>query len=149
MKYIHREMQRKGVTLTLLWEEYKEEHPDGFMFTQFCKRYRDFRKQNNVYMHKVYKAGERVMIDWAGLTMSYTDKYEVTHIVYIFVATLPASSYMYVVTIHGYAGAFVDYCSCKRIRVFPRHTKNSDAGSYPYRHNKFKLLRPKRKPNIR
>jgi len=96
VEYIHREMKKKGVTLTLLWEEYKEANPDGFMFTQFCKRYRDFRKQNDVYMRKVYKAGECVMVDWAGLTMSFTDKYGELHIVYIFVAVLPASAYLYV-----------------------------------------------------
>jgi len=96
VEYIHREMKKKGVTLTLLWEEYKEAHPDGFMFTQFCKRYRDFRKQNDIYMRKVYKAGERVMVDWAGLTMSFTDKFGELHIVYVFVASLPASAYLYV-----------------------------------------------------
>ena len=38
LEYIHKEMQLKGVTLTLLWEEYKEQNPAGLMFTQFCKR---------------------------------------------------------------------------------------------------------------
>jgi len=56
MEYVHREMQKKGVTLTLLWEEYKTEHADGLMLTQFCDRYRAFRKSNDVYMRKIYKA---------------------------------------------------------------------------------------------
>jgi len=71
LKNIHREMQRKGVTLTLLWEEYRTAHPNGLMYTQFCQRYRDFRKQNDVYMRKQYKAGERLETDWAGLTLPY------------------------------------------------------------------------------
>ena len=96
LEYIHREMQKKGITLTLLWEEYKTEHPDGLMLTQFCERYRMFRKLNDVYMRKIYKAGERVTVDWAGLTMSYTDKTGKTYTVFVFVAVLPASSYMYV-----------------------------------------------------
>lgn len=29
MPYIHRELRRKGVTLQLLWEEYKRQYPDG------------------------------------------------------------------------------------------------------------------------
>ena len=95
MEYIHREMQKKGVTLTLLWEEYKTENPDGLMFTQFCKRYRTFRKLNDVYMRKIYKAGERVMVDWAGDTMSYTDGSGQEREVFMFVAALPASSYLY------------------------------------------------------
>jgi transposase len=96
LEYIHREMQKKGLTLQLLWEEYKSEHPDGYMYTQFCDRYRAFRKQNDVYMRKVYKAGERAMVDWAGLTMSYVDKYGEVHLAYIFTAVLPASGYLYV-----------------------------------------------------
>ena len=96
MEYIHKEMQKKGLTLTLLWEEYKTENPDGLMLTQFCERYRTFRKQNDVYMRKNYKAGERVMVDWAGLTMSYTDEHGEERPAYIFAAVLPASSYMYV-----------------------------------------------------
>ena len=96
MEYVHREMQRSGVTLTLLWEEYKTEHADGLMFTQFCARYRAFRKTNDVYMRKVYKAGERLMVDWAGETMRYTDAAGEEQKVYLFVATLPASSYMFV-----------------------------------------------------
>ena len=96
MEYIHKEMQKKGLTLTLLWEEYKTENPDGLMLTQFCERYRTFRKQNDVYMRKNYKAGERVMVDWVGLTMSYTDEHGEVRPAYIFAAVLPASSYMYV-----------------------------------------------------
>ena len=92
LENIHREMQRKGVTLTLLWEEYKTAHSDGLMYTQFCQRYRDFRKQNDVYMRKQYKAGERLETDWAGLTLPYGEGQKA----YFFVAALPASACLYV-----------------------------------------------------
>jgi transposase len=95
LAYINREMKKKGVTLFLLWEEYKEQYPQGFMYTQFCKKYRDYRKHNNVYLRKVYKAGERMLVDWAGLTMSYTDEQGKEKKAYLFVAVLPASSYGY------------------------------------------------------
>ena len=36
-QHIHKELKRKGVTLQLLWEEYKELHPDGYQSTQFCE----------------------------------------------------------------------------------------------------------------
>src|SRR5699024_7739444 len=39
---VHRELKRKGVTLFLLWEEYKVECPQGFHYSWFCKHYRDF-----------------------------------------------------------------------------------------------------------
>jgi transposase len=95
LEYIHREMRKKGVTLTLLWEEYKQAHPAGLMLSQFCERYRKFRKQNEVYLRKSYKAGERMLVDWAGLTMQYTDKEGQPVKAYLFVAVLPASSYLY------------------------------------------------------
>ena len=39
---IHRELRGKGVTLTLLWHEYKAVHPEGLQYSQFCERYRAF-----------------------------------------------------------------------------------------------------------
>ena len=41
--HVHTELRRKGVTLSLLWQEYKAEHPDGIQYSQFCERYRAFR----------------------------------------------------------------------------------------------------------
>ena len=94
LEYIDRELKKKGVTLYLLWEEYKQEHPEGYMYTQFCARYREYRKKNAVYMRKVYKAGERALVDWAGQTMKYWEG-GAEKTAYIFVATLPASSFLY------------------------------------------------------
>jgi len=94
-EYIDREMKRKGVTLFLLWEEYRMENPSGCMYTQFCTKYREYRKENSVYMRKVYKAGERMLVDWAGLTMKYSSGDGIDKTAYIFVAILPASSLLY------------------------------------------------------
>ena len=93
--YIDREIKKKGVTLFLLWEEYKLSNPSGCMYTQFCTKYREYRKKNSVYMRKVYKAGERMMVDWAGLTIKYLDESKNEKAAYIFVAVLPASSFLY------------------------------------------------------
>ena len=94
MKQIFYEMKKKNVTLMLLWEEYKEKHPDGIMYTQFCERYKKFKKENQLTMHKEHKAGEEVETDWAGDTMSYVNPKTGEKVtVYIFVAVLPASSY--------------------------------------------------------
>jgi transposase len=88
------EMKKKHVTLMLLWEEYKEKHPDGIMYTQFCERYRKFKKDNQISLRKEHKAGEEMEVDWAGDTMSYVDPSTGEIITaYIFVAVLPASAY--------------------------------------------------------
>jgi len=97
MEYVFFEMKKKHVTLMLLWEEYKEKHPDGIMYTQFCERYRRFKKTNQLTMHIEHKAGEEVQVDWAGNAMSYVEP-ETGEIkpAYVFVAVLPASAYPFV-----------------------------------------------------
>ena len=37
---VHRELRGKGVTLALLWQEYKAAHPEGMQYSWFCKPYR-------------------------------------------------------------------------------------------------------------
>jgi transposase len=94
MNYIFCEMKKKNVTLMLLWEEYKENHSNGIMYTQFCERYRSLKKNNKLSMHKEHKAGEEVEVDWAGSTMSYAEPGTgEIKTAYIFVAVLPASAY--------------------------------------------------------
>lgn len=97
MEYVFHEMKKKNVTLLVLWEEYKEKHPDGIMYTQFCDRYRKFKKLNNISLRKEHKTGKEIEVDWAGTTMSYMDpptwKEQTAD---IFVAVLPASGYSFV-----------------------------------------------------
>ena len=38
--HVHRELRRKGVTLALLWEEYRAVHPDGYGYSRFPERRR-------------------------------------------------------------------------------------------------------------
>jgi hypothetical protein len=37
--YIHQELRRQGVTLQLLWEEYRQSHPQGYSYSRFCELY--------------------------------------------------------------------------------------------------------------
>lgn len=97
MEYVFNELKRKNVTRMLLWEEYKEKHPDGIMYTQFCDRYQKFKDYNQITMHKEHKAGEEMEVDWAGSRISYTDsETKEPRQANIFVAVLPASSYPFV-----------------------------------------------------
>jgi len=97
MESVFYEMKKTCVTLMLLWEEYKEKHPDGIMYTQFCDRYRKFKNNNKITMHIEHKAGEEMQVDWAGQTMPYVEPATgETKPAYIFVAVLPASAYPFV-----------------------------------------------------
>ncbi len=97
LEYIFYEMKKKSVTLMLLWEEFKEKHADGIMYTQFCERYRNFKKNNQITMRIEHKAGEEVQVDWAGQTIPYTDP-DTGEIkaASVFVVVLPASAYPFV-----------------------------------------------------
>lgn len=100
-EYIHREMQKSGVTLNLLWMEYCETcQANGeipYQLTQFKKYYRDYTAKTNATMHLNHRSGEILQVDWAGDTASVidTDTGEIIP-AYVFVATLPYSGYAYV-----------------------------------------------------
>jgi transposase len=91
------ELQRKGVTRMLLWQEYLEEYPDGYSYSQFCERYRKWQKAaEKTTMRKPKKAGEEVEVDYAGLTVPVTNpETGETHEMQIFVGVLGASGYIY------------------------------------------------------
>lgn len=94
---LHRELARKGVTLQLLWLEYKAEHPEGLQYTQFCERYRRWRRKADVVLRQEHKAGEKLFVDFAGQTVPIVDRTtgEVRE-ASIFVAVLGCSNYTYV-----------------------------------------------------
>ena len=96
-RYVHQELRRKGVTLMLLWREYKEAHPDdGYQYSRYCELYEDFEKKLDVVMRQVHRAGEKVFVDWSGDGIPITDpatgeEWEAD----LFVAVLGASNYTY------------------------------------------------------
>ncbi len=97
MQELHQQLRRKGVTLQLLWEEYRRDHPDGYAYTQFCEYYKRFRSQLEPSLRQEYKAGERMFVDWAGLTIPWIDAASTQpRPAYLFVAVLGASNYTFV-----------------------------------------------------
>lgn len=94
--WVHQELKRKGVTLQLLWEEYKTDHPDGYQSTQFCEYYNKWKRKLNVSLRQTYKAGEKLFVDYAGQTVSIRDRYTgKERKAQVFVAVLGASNYTY------------------------------------------------------
>ena len=93
---VHRELRRKGVTLALLWQEYKEAHPQGMQYSWFCKLYRAWTAKLDVVMRQEHRVGEKLFVDYAGQTVPVVnrDTGELRE-AQIFVAVLGASSYTY------------------------------------------------------
>ena len=94
--YIHAQLRRKSVTLMLLWQEYKAQYPEGYQYSQFCHRYRQWVGQLDPVLRQHYKAGEKLFVDYAGQTVPVIDrKSDKIREAQIFVATLGASNYTY------------------------------------------------------
>lgn len=99
--YIHKELSKKGVTLTLLWNEYCERcRANGaipYRSTQFCDKYRRWAKVTKATMRINHKPGETMQVDWAGGTIPYYDSVTGEEFkAYLFVAVLPCSGIIYV-----------------------------------------------------
>jgi len=94
--HIHAELKRKGVTLTLLWEEYSAQYPSGYQYSRFCDLYRDWAGKLTTSMRQLHKAGEKMFVDYAGHTLPIVNRTtgEIRE-AQIFVAVLGASSYTF------------------------------------------------------
>jgi transposase len=94
--YIHNELRRKGVTLALLWQEYKAQDPAGYQYSQFCYRYRQWAKKIDPVMRQEHRAGEKLFVDYAGMTVPVYDRQGAEkREAQIFVAVLGASNYCF------------------------------------------------------
>ncbi len=93
---IHLELKGKGVTRSLLWQEYRERHPGGYGLSRFCELYRAWKKQLEVSLRQDYFGGERLFVDYAGETVDVVDpRSGEARAAQIFVAVLGASNYTY------------------------------------------------------
>ncbi len=94
--HVHTELRRKGVTLSLLWQEYKAEHPDGLQYSWFCQRYRTWSARVDLVMRQTHRAGEKLFVDYAGHSVAVVQRNtgEVRE-AQIFVAVLGASNYTF------------------------------------------------------
>ncbi len=94
--WIHRELRRTAVTLELLHLEYLSAHPDGFRYTAFCDRYRQWLDRQGLVMRQVHKAGEKGFIDYSGKRPHFIDPTTGERVdVELFVAVLGASNLTY------------------------------------------------------
>jgi transposase len=97
LRYVHEELRRKGVTLQLLWQEYKEDHPDdGYQYSQFCELHRTYTGKLDLVLRQEHRAGEKMFVDFSGDGFALIDASTGEIIrAELFVAVLGASSYTY------------------------------------------------------
>ena len=123
-EWVQREMGRRGVTMTLLWNEYAERAVlagrTPYMYSSFCHRHQRWVDANpEVAMHIEWRPGEWCQVDWCGDTMRVCDP-DTGELLkaYVFVADLPFSAYIYAEAfyrmderawVEGHVHAFADF----------------------------------------
>jgi len=94
--YVHHELRRPGVTLMLLWEEYRQREPDGYRYSRWCELFRAWESRLSPTMRQAHPAGERMFVDYAGQTVDLIDgSTGEIRPAQIFVAVMGASNYTY------------------------------------------------------
>jgi transposase len=94
---VHRELKRKHVTLSILWDEYIAQEPEGYRYSRFCELYRGWAGKLSVTMRQGHAGGEKLFVDYAGDTVPVVVDRLTGEIrpAWIFVAVLGASSFTY------------------------------------------------------
>jgi len=109
--YFCGELRRTGVTRWLLWSEYRQNHPGGYCYSQFCKHLQDLGQARNLTMANLpHPPGEQTYIDFAGKYAEYVDPATgQIHRVPVLVLTLGHSQYSYVEAIESQKGEDLVY----------------------------------------
>lgn len=63
---MHEQLRPKGVTLQLLWQEYRRDHPDGYRYSRFCELYDQWAKTLDPVLRQSHQPGQKLFVDWAG-----------------------------------------------------------------------------------
>ena len=93
---LHQELKRPGVTLQLLWTEYRAAHPTGYAYSHFCDRYRRWARVLKPSMRQIHRAGEKMFLDFSGKRPSLVDATTGALVpVELFVGVLGASGLIY------------------------------------------------------
>ena len=130
---VHRELKRKHVTLSIVWEEYIAASPDGYRYSRFCELYRAWEGRLSVTMRQSHPAGDKLFVDYAGdgVPVVIDRLTGERRSAQIFVAVLGASSFTYAQAtwtqgladwISGHAGAFQAIAGVPALLV-PDNTK--------------------------
>ena len=65
--------QHRHLTLQLVWEEYRQVHPEGYGYSRFCELYGRWLRKQDVVLRQNHKPGEKGFVDWAGRTIPIQD----------------------------------------------------------------------------
>ena len=136
-----RELKRVGVTIQQIWEEYRQEQPDGYSYSQFCYHFQVWRDGDEVTMHIEHKVGDKLFVDFAGKKLTVSERHgggrrEVES----FVAVLGASQLGYLEAVEtqqkadliAASGGALDYIGGVPAAIVPDCLKSAVTKADPY-----------------
>ena len=91
---VEKDLSGRGVTLMLLWTEWRETHPDGMSYPTWCRRFREWRPRRDATMRQNRRPGERLIVDCAGMTIPIMID-GIEHEAQVFVASMGVSGRLY------------------------------------------------------
>jgi transposase len=98
--YWIKELRKTGVTRQILWQEYRDDYPEGFGYSQFCDRTRQHIQRKDLTISMTHNPGEKVMVDFAGSRFPWYDSYTgELCFAEVLVAVLPHSQYTFAIVL--------------------------------------------------
>jgi transposase len=94
--HLTRELKRPGVTMMILWDEYRETWPEGYGYSRFCDLLRGFQQRLSPVMRQHHVAGDKLFVDYSGKRLGIVNPATgEVRMAEIFVAVLGASNYTF------------------------------------------------------
>ena len=145
-----RELKRPGVTMTILWEEYREVHSEGYGYSRFCDLLRGFERRLTPVMRQHHVAGEKAFVDYSGKRIGIADPTtgEIRE-AEIFVGVLGASNLTYAEATWTQAIAGLDRRACAHVPLLRRRAEAAGSRQSEERGSQGLLLRPRDQPHLR
>jgi transposase len=141
-----KELEKPGVTLKTLWEEYLELKPDGYCYAQYCTHFVEYRKRLSATMHFTHIPGEKLEIDFAGSKLPYIDftTGEIIHCP-VLVCVLPFSGYTYVEALANASqeNLFLSLNRCLQfLGGVPRNVKSDNMRQFITKNSRYEFTFP-------
>ena len=136
-------MKRPGVSLLILWEEYRAVHPQGYGYSRFCELYRAFERRLSPTMRQTHVAGHKAFVDYSGKQVPIVDPLTgEVRMAEIFVGVLGASNLTYAEATWTQTIAGLDWRARPHVPVLWGCTTPAGTGQSQERHQQVLVLRP-------
>lgn len=140
-KEYHKELSKVGVTKFLLWQEYLQEAPGGYSYSQFCEHLKDHQRKNGATMILSHRPGAFLQIDFAGKKLSYVDTGS-GEVIFcpVLVCVLPYSGYTYVEVLRsaGQEHLFSSLSGCLSfLGGVPENALSDNMKQYVFKSNRY------------